>query len=141
MPPARMPPHLRRRSPVARRFYAEARLQRVAVSWLRTLADERGDILSFHVPNEVYADPKTGARRKREGVEAGVADIVVLLGPPPLTIFIELKVQGRKQSKAQQTFESTVAGLGYTYHLLVCEHEFEVVPQLKAILLQHGYET
>jgi len=125
---------------VGRRVQAEARLQRVAIEWLRSLATERGDILSFHVPNNVWTDKRTAARLEAEGVEAGVADIVVLF-PGGRTAFIELKVKGRYQSKAQKAFQATCRALGHHYHLCVCAHEYEVVPQLTGFLAAHGYEA
>jgi len=113
-------------------------MQRVAMTWLDGLAAERGNIFAFHVPNSVNTDARTGARLKAEGVKAGVADVAIML-PGRRILFVEFKVKGRYQSKAQKEFEATCTALGHLYILCTCAHEFEVIPKLRDILASYRY--
>ena len=72
-------------------------------------------IFCFAIPNGGRRDIKTGAMLKKEGVLAGVADLVILL-PKARIIFVELK-NGNKgvQSQSQKDFQRIVEGLGFSY--------------------------
>lgn len=88
----------------------EHSLQVFTVNYLRW-----HDVFCFAVPNGGRRDIKTGAMLKKEGVLAGVADLIILL-PRGEIIFVELK-NGKKgtQSESQKQFQKKVESLGFTY--------------------------
>lgn len=87
-------------------------LQVFIINYLR-----HNGVFCFAVPNGGRRDAKTGAMLKKEGVLAGVSDLIVLL-PEGETVFVELKdgTKGR-QSDSQVWFEHIVRKLGFTYLL------------------------
>lgn len=73
------------------------------------------NIFCFAIPNGSRRDAITGARLKKEGVLAGVADIEILL-PSGRAVFVEIK-NGKtgRQSAEQKSFEDEVKLRGFEY--------------------------
>lgn len=72
-------------------------------------------IFCFAIPNGGRRDAVTGAKLKKEGVLAGVADIEILL-PSGRAVFVEIK-NGKtgRQSVEQKSFEDEVKLRGFEY--------------------------
>lgn len=69
---------------------------------------------AFAVPNGGKRDAVTGAILKREGVKAGVADIIVLRNPG-LCALIEVKTSVGTLSNSQKAFRDWCAENGFPY--------------------------
>lgn len=69
---------------------------------------------AFAVPNGGKRDAVTGAILKREGVKAGVADIIVLRNPG-LCALIEVKTAKGSLSNSQKAFRDWCAANGFPY--------------------------
>lgn len=76
--------------------------------------------LIFSVPNEAAYKNKI---YKNTGLLAGVSDLIILK-PNAECIFIELKVEDRKQRKGQKEFEKKVTEMGFKYYLVRSLEEF-----------------
>ena len=71
-------------------------------------------IFCFAVPNGGRRDAITGANLKKEGVLAGVSDLVILR--PNKVFFVEMKDGNKgRQSEGQKFFESVVTSYGFKY--------------------------
>lgn len=79
----------------------EAQLQKAVVTYLK-LREALGQLKYFSVPNGGKRDVITAVKLKREGLRAGVPDIVVVTSVPSRTIFLELKSKTGSLSKPQQ---------------------------------------
>ena len=90
----------------------EAALQTSIVLWFGMQYPEFSGML-FAVPNGGRRDAREGARLKKEGVRAGVADLILLV-PRPNVLLLEVKVKGGKLSDAQKTWLAAAASLGHT---------------------------
>jgi len=86
-------------------------------------------VLAFHVPNGGRRDAKTGARLKREGVKAGVADFVIVM-QGGVCAMIELKTAKGRLSKAQKDLQDWAGEHGLPY--AVCRSVEEVADMLRA---------
>jgi len=89
----------------------ERQLQVAAIELLRL----NRDWLVFHVRNEGRAGVAAGRRNKREGMLAGVPDIVVQAGP--VVAYIELKTPTGRLSAAQVEFREYCATWGVSWYL------------------------
>lgn len=69
---------------------------------------------AFAVPNGGKRNAITGAILKREGVKAGVADIVILRNPG-LCALIEVKTAKGSLSNSQKAFRDWCAANGFPY--------------------------
>lgn len=69
---------------------------------------------AFAVPNGGNRSAVTGAILKREGVKAGVADIIVLRNPG-LCALIEVKTAKGSLSNSQKAFRDWCAANGFPY--------------------------
>ena len=69
---------------------------------------------AFAVPNGGKRDRITGAILKREGVKAGVADIIVMRNPG-LCALIEVKTVKGSLSNSQKAFRDWCAANGFPY--------------------------
>ena len=91
--------------------HQESLLQTAIVRYLRL-----NKVFCFAIPNGGQRSAITGAILKKEGVLAGVADLIVIL--PNKLFFIELKNGTRgRQSKSQEEFQMNVEKLGFTYEV------------------------
>lgn len=100
----------------------EYRFHMDCVRWLAAFAPE--DVLWFHVPNGEKRDVITGAKLKRMGVVAGVSDLIVVRRG--LSLFVEIKAEGGRQSESQRAFEQRVLEAGAAYVLVRNLREFEL---------------
>jgi len=105
----------------------ESQLQ-VAVAAFLEVALPRS-VRAIHVPNGGKRDAKTGARLKREGVKAGVADFVIFMRGG-VCAMIELKTEKGRLSKAQKDWQDWAGEFGLPY--AVCRSVEEVADILRA---------
>lgn len=70
--------------------------------------------MAFAVPNGAKRDKITGAILKREGVKAGVADIVILRNPGQCAL-IEVKTDTGSLSNSQKVFRDWCAANGFPF--------------------------
>jgi hypothetical protein len=92
---------------------SEATLQEHVVKLLQAYG--RSDICWFHVPNGESRSKKTGARLKRMGVRAGVADLIFLVDGR--MIALELKTEIGHIRKEQEEFAEGVMCAGGEYRI------------------------
>jgi len=104
----------------------ESQLQMSVVRFLEIALPE--DARFFHVPNGGRRDGRTGARLKREGVKAGVADIVILMAGGKCAM-IELKTTAGRLSAAQKDWQAWAGDYGLPY--AVCRSVVEVADYLR----------
>jgi len=76
----------------------------------------------FAVPNGGNRNAREGARLKKQGVLAGVSDLVLVF--PNRIIFVELKIGKNKQQATQKQFQSNVQMMGHEYYLIYSIDEF-----------------
>jgi len=88
--------------------HEEHKIQCAIIQYLRL-----HKIFCFAIPNGGKRDAREGARLKREGVLAGVADIEVWANKK--TYFIEVKTEKGRQTHAQKDFQAKAATYGHMY--------------------------
>ena len=81
-------------------------------------------IFGWHTPNEGKMSPQYGAKRKRQGVMAGVADWIIVLHWSPKPVAIELKLPGGKLTGAQEVFRERLLVVGGAYYIASSKQEF-----------------
>jgi hypothetical protein len=67
---------------------------------------------------------------KREGVLAGVSDLIIIV--KKRIFFVEMKTAKGKQQEAQKKFQNTVESLGFTY--FICRSFDDFMKQIKYYL-------
>jgi hypothetical protein len=92
---------------------AETQLQAAVIEHVKLRA--RKGVLWFHVPNGEHRTKATGAKLKRMGVRAGVADLVFILPPNGEACFLELKADGGRPSDSQLQFATDCESAGAAY--------------------------
>lgn len=107
--------------PRGRHNNPEARLQQSCVEWFRYAYPH---YLCFAVPNGGTRNVREAASMKREGVMAGVADLIVVA--ERAVLFIEMKVGKNKQQESQKAFQKAVERLGHTYVVCHSLKEFQL---------------
>lgn len=85
----------------------------VAVADLLRLQAKRG-VIWAHIPNGGRMSVRTGARLKRMGVLPGIADFLLVF-PPGVCGFLEIKAPKGVQSDAQKAFEALCSELSVPY--------------------------
>ena len=93
-------------------FYGESKFQEAIVQTLHL-----NKIFCFSVPNGTKLKITQAHKAKKEGMTAGVSDLIILL--PNRTVFVEIKNPNGKgrQSPAQKEFEKKVKELGFEYYI------------------------
>jgi len=86
-----------------------------SVCCLLDLYEVRGDLIYFAVPNGGNRNRREAGRLKRQGVRAGVADLVILFNER--VVFVELKTEDGRQSKAQKRFQSDAERFRHSYYV------------------------
>lgn len=84
-----------------------------AMGWLEKQYPDRWPLI-YHVPNETRASPQHMQMRRKEGVKAGVPDIIDANGP--VTGFFEMKRQDSSKSRLspdQRAFLELAAEKGH----------------------------
>ncbi len=96
----------------------ESKLQQSCITWFR-LQYPRLEKLLFAVPNGSRRDVVTGAILKREGVVAGVADLILLIPKKGYaSLCIEMKYGKNGQSDSQKEWQRLAEAAGNKY--VVC---------------------
>lgn len=91
----------------------ESSFQIKVVRWLR-----KHNFVCFSCPNGMHvADVINLRMNKLMGLTNGVSDLIVLL-PNGRCVFLELKIEGGKQSKEQALFETIVKSMGFEYKIV-----------------------
>ena len=95
--------------------HVESDLQIRCVKWFSYQYQYLRPLL-FAVPNGGRRDAKTGAILKREGVQAGVSDMILLCPNKQYhALCIEMKTHEGSQSKLQKEWQEAVEEQGYKY--------------------------
>jgi hypothetical protein len=108
------------------RKHLEDALQIQCATWLRR---QYPKLLWWHCPNGGGRSAREGARLKRMGVLAGVADFTIIHPgrsdtDNPLISFLELKIGKGTQSESQIEFQIAVERLGCSYKVCRSFEEF-----------------
>lgn len=90
----------------------ESKLQSTCVRWFKY---QYPQYVIFAIPNGGSRNPIEAKRLQREGVLAGVADLIVLADNK--TLFIEMKHGKGKQSDKQKDFQKQIQKLGFSYFI------------------------
>lgn len=95
--------------------YGESELQQNCVTWFRLKYRNEKHLL-FAIPNGGSRNVIEAVRLKKEGVVAGVADLLLLKGNSEYHgLFIEMKIGDGEQSDSQITFEKYCFENKYQY--------------------------
>ena len=102
----------------------EAQLQAQCVKWFNLQYPELYYSL-WATPNGGYRNAREGANLSRQGVTAGVSDLILCY--KGTTTFIELKTpKGTgKQSDNQKAFEEHITSHGFDYHIVDNFEDFQ----------------
>ncbi|MBR0281263.1 MAG: VRR-NUC domain-containing protein [Oscillibacter sp.] len=108
--------------------HEESQLQQLCVAWFRSSFPAIAPLL-IAVPNAARRNARTGAILKREGLTAGVADLILLVGRGEFhSLCIEMKThrKGSGQSDKQIQWEQVAEDNGNKY--VVCRdlEEFKI---------------
>jgi len=130
----------------------ETTLQKATAKFLDVIQMDfkyKDKFIWFHVPNEsgIRAGAGYYAKRKAQGVKAGVPDIVILL-EGGVTLFIELKVDRSSPktpvntglsvlSLSQRTFKKGVERLGFNYYVVCSRNVCDCIDSVKSVLDIH----
>jgi hypothetical protein len=115
----------------AKRKHPEADLQRACVQWFRL--QYKRPWRCFHIPNGEKRDARTAAILKAMGVEAGVADLCVII--PGLGIaFVELKAPGGRLTQAQKDFQDDCRKAGIIHETASDLEKFMMLVEIWATL-------
>lgn len=105
----------------------EGKIQEACVTWFRYNHYKYVDLL-FHVPNGGYRTKRTAALMKREGVVAGVADLLLLVpNDTAHGLCVEVKTAKGRQTERQKLWQQAVIAQGYEYHVVRSLDEFIAV--------------
>lgn len=91
-------------------YHSEHEEQVALVSWFRDNFTEP-DYIIFAVPNGGSRGAKEAIRLKKEGVKAGVSDLIIVTHGK--VIFLEMKKVNTKASTKQKEFHKNVEYLGF----------------------------
>lgn len=117
----------------------ESKLQQSCITWFR-LQYPRLSKLLFAVPNGSRRDVVTGAILKREGVVAGVADLILLIPKKGYaSLCIEMKYGGNGQSESQKEWQRLAEAAGNKYVVCRSLEEFvRVVNWYLSVTIKNG---
>lgn len=96
-----------------RKNHLEDDLQEKIVKFVRT---NYLNTLIFSIPNGGRRNMFEAVRLKKQGVLAGVADLQIISYNK--IIFVEVKIEGGKQSENQKAFQEAVEQLGFQYSII-----------------------
>lgn len=92
----------------------EHQIQCAFFEWWTLTQPLEHQLLAFAIPNGGYRTPRTGATLKREGVRAGVPDVLVAIPKPPYAgLWMEFKTATGKTSPAQRQYLHILKAVGY----------------------------
>ena len=102
----------------------ESQLQQNCIQWFRFQYPKYGRLL-FAVPNGHKRNIVTAVKLKKEGVVAGVSDLILLVPNKTYNgLCIEMKIGKGKQTESQKEFQSDVEQTGYKYSVCRTLEEF-----------------
>ena len=108
----------------------ESKIQIACVSWFRL---QYPKVKLFAIPNGGNRNAITGAIMKKEGVLAGVADLLVLKASKGYHgLFIEMKAPKGRQQDSQKEFETYCIEHHYKY--IVCYSLEQFINEVKKYL-------
>lgn len=103
---------------------SEANLQSACVSWFRLQYKKLAPLL-FAVPNGGSRNKIEAVNLKRQGVRAGVADLILLFPRQGHgALLIEMKFGTGRQRPAQKEWQHVVEAAGYKYVICRSLDEF-----------------
>ena len=108
--------------------HEESQLQQLCVAWFRSTFPAIAPLL-IAVPNAARRNARTGAILKREGLTAGVADLILLVGRGEFhSLCIEMKThrKGSGQSDKQIEWEQVAEDNGNKYVVCRDSEEFKI---------------
>lgn len=112
--------------------HEESRIQGWCVYWFRHQYAHLARLL-FAVPNGGARDRVTGAILKKEGVVAGVSDLLLLVPAGQYHgLCIEMKTPKGRQQPTQKEWQEEVEAQGYRY--IVCHSVEEFMAEVRAYL-------
>lgn len=110
----------------------ESKLQQSCITWFRLQYPRLAKLLSA-VPNGSRRDVVTGAILKREGVVAGVADLILLIPKKGYaSLCIKMKYGKNGQSESQKEWQRLAEAAGNKY--VVCRSLEEFVRHVNQYL-------
>lgn len=96
--------------------HQEADIQAEFINKIKILFPKIPDKLIFAVPNGGTRDPKEAINLKRQGVKAGVSDLILLVPRNGYgSLCIEFKTATGKQSEHQKEFQQQAEAAGNKY--------------------------
>ena len=102
--------------------HPEGDIQQACVEWFRYAYP---NYVIFATPNGGTRNAREAAQMKKEGVMAGVSDLIILI--EGAVLFVEMKVKGNKQQPSQIAFQKAVERLGFSYAICHSLQEFQLV--------------
>ena len=93
--------------------HRESEIQQSCVSWFKYAWQQ---YICFAVPNGGSRNAIEAANMKKEGVMAGVSDLIIIADHKIL--FVEMKTRKGRQQESQKAFQRKVEQLGFKY--VVC---------------------
>lgn len=107
--------------------HIESKIQQNCVTWFRLAYPQFGKLL-IAIPNGGYRNALEAMIMKREGVVAGVADMVLFLPSKNYsTLQIEMKTSKGKQSALQKDWQKLVEKYGHKYVVCRSLEEFKQI--------------
>ena len=112
----------------------ESRIQQMCVGWFRMQYPQIANLL-FSVPNGGSRILREAVTLKKEGVVAGVSDLILLF--PSMDyhgLCIEMKTDEKtsRQSKSQKEWQQLVESVGYKY--IICRNFDDFESEIKIYL-------
>ena len=106
--------------------HQESKIQQAIIKHFATYYPKLNGLL-FSCPNGAYlsGNIKRAATLKREGLLAGVSDLILLIPNKQYhALCIEVKTEKGRQSETQKAFEKKVTEQGYKYAIVKSVFEF-----------------
>lgn len=114
--------------------YLESNTQCSCVQWFAYSYPKLRPLL-FAVPNGGYRNPIEANRLIKEGVTAGVADVLLLYPSSGYNgLCIEFKTAKGRQAIAQKQWQKAVESVGYKY--IICHTLEEFINLIKSYITQ-----
>lgn len=111
----------------------EAKIQEAIIYWWDYNYPKEKQRL-FHINNNAsgYITKRKGAQLKRQGVRAGVSDLILIW--KDRVYFIELKTPKGRQTETQKSFQSICLNYGHNYVIIRSLDQFiDMIEHLKIL--------
>lgn len=104
--------------------HVESNTQQYCVKWFKYYFDDLAQLL-FAIPNGARVSLTQARILKAEGMEAGVADLLLLVPSRGYHgMAIEMKTKTGRQSDSQKAFQKAVESQGYKYIIVRSVEDF-----------------